>query len=102
MRNPRRDISKVVVGDAKVCAFPVSKYSLWCFSNKVCSREEPILIRIHHLKSNRLVQVLYDVSIAYKTELSRNLYLESDCFNASILANELESALQMLGLDRFL
>ena len=30
-----------------------------------------------------------ETAIAYKTELSRNLYLESDCFNASILASEL-------------
>jgi hypothetical protein len=33
MRYPRRDIPKVVVGDAKVCAFPVQIF-LVVFSNK--------------------------------------------------------------------
>jgi hypothetical protein len=75
---------KVVVGDAKVC-FPVSKYSLWCFSNKAVAPEEPILIPNTSFEVQPLVQVLLrDVSIAYNRIIKKLIF---NCFNASILAN---------------
>ncbi|MNQ29200.1 hypothetical protein D3C85_425100 [compost metagenome] len=84
---------KVVVGEAKVWAFPVSKYSWWCFSNKsVAPRDEPILIPKISFGVQAAVCIAFrDAAKAYKTDLSRNLYLLSDCCIVSTICFESSS-----------
>ena len=62
-------LPKVVVGDAQVAVFPVSKNSLWYFSNNwVAPREEPIFIpKVVSEFQLPFFTAFLDVNIAIKT-----------------------------------
>ena len=65
----------MVVGEAKVAAFPVLIKSKWCFSNNsVAPREEPMLIpKVSPVFHPASIVAFREAAIANKTELSNDL-----------------------------